>query len=66
MNLEPAAGALIGLLFFNEPLSLWQWAGVLLIGVVAAGSSLTAPDDPGHQGPVEEAQALDCSDNLII
>ena len=56
MSLEPAAGAMIGLMFLGERLNVWQWLGVGLIGIAAAGSSLSAPEDPHHHGPVEDVQ----------
>ena len=42
MSLEPAVGALMGLLFLGEYLSLWQWLAIALVIVASAGSSLTA------------------------
>lgn len=40
-SLEPAMGALSGLIFLNETLSLLQWSGLLAIIVASMGASLT-------------------------
>ncbi len=42
MSLEPAVGALLGLVILSEHLSLWQWLAIGLVIVASAGSSLTA------------------------
>ncbi len=42
MSLEPAAGAIIGLMVLHELLSPQQWLAILLVIVASAGSSLTA------------------------
>ncbi len=42
MSLEPAAGALMGLLLLHEQLSGLQWLAIALVIAASAGSSLTA------------------------
>jgi inner membrane transporter RhtA len=42
MSLEPAAGAIIGLVILHELLSPLQWLAIALVVVASAGSSLTA------------------------
>ena len=42
MSLEPAVGALMGLVILGEQLSLWQWLAIGLVIVASAGSSVTA------------------------
>ncbi len=39
--LDPAAGALMGLAMLHEALTLWQWAGIAVVMIAAAGSALT-------------------------
>ena len=39
--LDPAAGALMGLVMLHEALSLGQWAGIAVVMTAAAGSALT-------------------------
>jgi inner membrane transporter RhtA len=39
--LDPAAGALMGLVMLNEALTPWQWAGIAVVMAAAAGSALT-------------------------
>jgi len=49
MSLEPAAGALMGLLLLHEHLRGLQWLAIALVIAASAGSSLTAkhaPDEP--------------------
>ena len=41
MSLEPAAGALMGLIILGELLTGWQWLAIALVIVASAGSSLT-------------------------
>lgn len=43
MSLEPAAAAVVGLLFLAEDLSGLQWLAVGCVSVASAGSTLTAP-----------------------
>ena len=42
MSLEPALGALAGMLFLGESLSLLQWAAVICIMVASGGSAATS------------------------
>lgn len=46
MSLEPAAAAVVGLLFLGEELSALQWLAVGCVSVASAGSTLTAPTVP--------------------
>jgi inner membrane transporter RhtA len=39
--LDPAAGALMGLVLLHEALMLWQWAGIAVVMIAAFGSALT-------------------------
>ena len=39
--LDPAAGALMGLVMLREALTLWQWGGIAVVMIAAAGSALT-------------------------
>lgn len=45
-SLEPAMGALSGLIFLNETLSLMQWMGLLAVIVASMGASLTIKPKP--------------------
>ncbi len=40
-SLEPAFGALMGLVFLRETLSILQWAGMALVVIAALGSAMT-------------------------
>jgi len=46
MSLEPAAGALMGLLLLHEHLRGLQWLAIALVIAASAGSSLTAKQAP--------------------
>ncbi|RYZ39775.1 MAG: hypothetical protein EOP49_30000, partial [Sphingobacteriales bacterium] len=41
MSLEPAAGALSGLIFLHEYLSVFEWLAVFLVVIASAGATLT-------------------------
>ncbi|MCZ4224506.1 EamA family transporter [Pedobacter rhodius] len=41
LSLEPAVGALSGLIFLNEHLSVYEWMAVLLVITASAGAALT-------------------------
>ncbi|GGI29409.1 EamA family transporter [Pedobacter mendelii] len=41
MSLEPAAGALSGLIFLNEYLSVYEWIAVVLVIIASAGATIT-------------------------
>lgn len=41
MSLEPAGGALSGMIFLHEYLSVFEWLAVLLVVVASAGAALT-------------------------
>ncbi|TDV63496.1 threonine/homoserine exporter RhtA [Pseudomonas sp. LP_7_YM] len=46
MSMEPAVGALSGLLFLHETLSLTQWLAISAIIIASAGATLTSPSKP--------------------
>ena len=52
MSLEPAIGALCGLLFLHEQLTLLQWLAIGAIIVASAGAAMTArpPVDAAGSG----------------
>ena len=52
MSLEPAIGALCGLLFLHEQLTLLQWLAIGAIIVASAGAAMTArpPVDSAGSG----------------
>ena len=54
MSLEPAIGALCGLLFLHEQLSVLQWLAIVAIIVASAGAAMTArpPVDAAGSGEV--------------
>lgn len=41
MSIEPAFGALSGLLFLGEQLTLWQWLAILAIITASVGATLS-------------------------
>jgi inner membrane transporter RhtA len=41
-SLEPAFGAIMGLILLHEMLTLWQWAGIAVVIAAALGAALTA------------------------
>lgn len=41
LSLEPAAGALSGLIFLGEYLSVYEWMAVILVIIASAGAALT-------------------------
>ncbi|QXH49773.1 threonine/homoserine exporter RhtA [Pseudomonas fakonensis] len=45
MSIEPAFGALSGLLFLGEKLSLWQWLAILAIITASVGATLSMKRD---------------------
>lgn len=53
MSIEPAFGALSGLLFLNEVLSFAQWMAILCIIMASVGATLTMR---GHTKPVTKAE----------
>ena len=53
MSIEPAFGALSGLLFLNEILSFAQWMAILCIIMASVGATLTMR---GHTKPVTKAE----------
>lgn len=46
MSMEPAIGALSGLMFLGEALSLNQWLAIIAIIAASAGATLTLPRQP--------------------
>jgi inner membrane transporter RhtA len=46
MSGDPALGALSGLIFLGEKLSIVQWAAIASIMVASAGSALTSRRGP--------------------
>jgi inner membrane transporter RhtA len=55
MSMEPAIGALCGLLFLSEQLSLTQWLAISAIIVASAGAAATIKPQP-KQAPTTTAQ----------
>ncbi|MBS5840834.1 MAG: threonine/homoserine exporter RhtA [Pseudomonas sp.] len=53
MSIEPAFGALSGLLFLNEVLSFVQWMAILCIIMASVGATLTMR---GHTKPVTKVE----------
>jgi len=41
MSLEPALGAIIGLLLLGEQLNLWQWLAVIAIMIASSGAAIS-------------------------
>jgi inner membrane transporter RhtA len=41
MSIEPAFGALSGLLFLGEKLTTWQWLAILAIITASVGATLS-------------------------
>ncbi|HXS06721.1 MAG TPA: EamA family transporter [Rhizomicrobium sp.] len=48
MSLEPAAGALIGLLLLGEQLSFLQWTAILIVILASMGTALTVESGEAH------------------
>jgi inner membrane transporter RhtA len=46
MSGDPALGALSGLIFLGEKLSVVQWAAIASIMIASAGSALTSRSGP--------------------
>ncbi|MFC0267853.1 EamA family transporter [Kushneria aurantia] len=46
MSLEPAIGALFGLLVLGEQLSLWQWLAIMTVIIASAGTTLSSAPRP--------------------
>ena len=53
MSMEPAVGALTGLLFLHESLSVTQWLAIGAIIVASAGATLTTRDEPAALVPAD-------------
>jgi inner membrane transporter RhtA len=53
MSMEPAVGALTGLLFLHESLSLTQWLAIGAIIVASAGATVTTRDEPAALVPAD-------------
>lgn len=53
MSMEPAVGALSGLLFLHENLSLTQWLAIGAIIVASAGATLTTRSEPAALVPAD-------------
>jgi inner membrane transporter RhtA len=53
MSMEPAVGALSGLLFLHENLSLTQWLAIGAIIVASAGATLTTRPEPAALVPAD-------------
>lgn len=53
MSMEPAIGALSGLLFLHENLSLTQWLAIGAIIVASAGATLTTRPEPAALVPAD-------------
>lgn len=48
MSLEPAFGALSGLLFLGQTLSVWQWLAIATVMTASIGTTLS-PSGSGHE-----------------
>ncbi|MDN5936965.1 MAG: hypothetical protein L0H75_12490, partial [Nitrosospira sp.] len=48
MSLEPAFGALSGLLFLGQMLSVWQWLAIGTVMTASIGTTLS-PSGSGHE-----------------
>ena len=48
MSLEPAAGALMGLLLLGEHLSFLQWTAILIVILASMGTALTVESGEAH------------------
>lgn len=53
MSMEPAVGALSGLLFLHESLHLSQWLAIAAIIVASAGATLTSRPEPAALVPAD-------------
>jgi len=53
MSMEPAIGALSGLLFLHENLSLTQWLAIGAIIIASAGATLTTRPEPAALVPAD-------------
>lgn len=53
MSMEPAVGALSGLMFLHENLSLTQWLAIGAIIVASAGATLTTRPEPAALVPAD-------------
>lgn len=53
MSMEPAIGALSGLLFLHETLSITQWLAIAAIIVASAGATLTTRPEPAALVPAD-------------
>lgn len=53
MSMEPAVGALSGLLFLHENLSLTQWLAIGAIIIASAGATLTTRPEPAALVPAD-------------
>lgn len=51
MSLEPAFGALSGLLFLGQTLSLWQWLAILAVITASMGTTLTGQSAEAVEAP---------------
>jgi inner membrane transporter RhtA len=51
MSMEPAVGALSGLMFLHESLSLTQWLAIGAIIAASAGATLTTRPEPAALMP---------------
>lgn len=54
MSLEPAVGALSGLLFLSQQLSVLQWLAIALVIVASIGTTLTARAQEPFEAPLPD------------
>ncbi|WP_110684965.1 threonine/homoserine exporter RhtA [Salinicola aestuarinus] len=54
MSLEPAIGALCGVLFLSQHLGELQWSAIALIVVASIGTTLATSQRPGIEAPVPD------------
>jgi inner membrane transporter RhtA len=51
MSLEPAVGALAGLVLMNQHLAILQWAGILAVVAASFGAAVSGDPAPAPEGP---------------
>ena len=54
MSLEPAIGALSGLLFLGQALGIFQWLAIGLVIAASVGTTLTGRSKEVFDGPVPD------------
>lgn len=56
MSMEPAVGALCGLLLLGEQLGLWQWLAIMTVIAASAGTTLSGMPRPPSDAPRRRAK----------